>query len=86
MTHFTNWVIGHSHISVLGFAGFIAIGAMYHVLPMVTGREVYSRKLISVQFSLMLFGLMGFFLVLSTAGLIQGGRGWTGFRFTKSFR
>ncbi len=86
VTHFTNWVIGHSHISVLGFAGFIAIGAMYHVLPMVTGREVYSRKLMSVQFSLMLFGLMGFFLVLSTAGLIQGGRGWTGFRFTKSFR
>jgi cbb3-type cytochrome c oxidase subunit I len=72
VTHFTNWVIGHSHIAVLGFSGFIAIGAMYHVLPMVTGREIYSRRLMNIQFGLVLFGLMGFFLVLTTAGLIQG--------------
>jgi cbb3-type cytochrome oxidase subunit 1 len=72
VTHFTNWVIGHSHIAVLGFSGFIAIGAMYHVLPMVTGREIYSKRLMNIQFGLVMFGLMGFFLVLSVAGLIQG--------------
>jgi cbb3-type cytochrome c oxidase subunit I len=72
VTHFTNWTIGHSHIAVLGFSGFIAIGAMLHVLPMVTGREIYSRRLMNIQFGLVMFGLTGFFLVLTAVGLIQG--------------
>lgn len=72
VTHFNNWTIGHAHIAVLGFAGFIALGAMWNVLPLITRREIYSRRLVNLQFGLVLFGLMGFFLVLTTAGLIQG--------------
>jgi cytochrome c oxidase cbb3-type subunit I len=72
ITHFGNWTIGHAHIAVLGFSGFIALGALWHVLPLVAQRAVYSRKLLSVQFGLLMFGLAGFFVVLSTAGLIQG--------------
>jgi cbb3-type cytochrome c oxidase subunit I len=75
LTHFTNWTIGHAHIAVLGFAGFIALGALWHVLPLVTGRELYSRRLLAVQFGLVLFGLGGFFVVLTAAGLVQGS-GW----------
>ncbi|MCY2928968.1 MAG: cbb3-type cytochrome c oxidase subunit I [Planctomycetota bacterium] len=72
VTHFTNWTIGHAHIAVLGFAGFIAIGALWHVVPNLTGRRIYSRRLISLQFGLAMFGLVGFFLVLTAAGLVQG--------------
>lgn len=72
VTHFNNWVIGHSHIAVLGFTGFIALGGMYYVLPYVTGRRVYSAALINTQYWLVLLGLVGFFLVLTAAGLIQG--------------
>ncbi len=72
VTHFTNWVIGHSHIAVLGFAGFIALGGMWHMLPLVCGRKLYSARLVNLQFGLLLFGLVGFFAVLTTAGLIQG--------------
>ncbi len=72
VTHFTNWTIGHAHIAVLGFAGFTALGAMYHVLPNVTGRKLWSTKLVSLQYGLLLIGLVGFFLVLTTAGLVQG--------------
>ena len=72
ITHLTNWTIGHAHIAVLGFAGFIALGAMWHVLPLITGRELYSRRLVFLQFHLAMFGLVGFFVVLTTAGLIQG--------------
>jgi len=75
LTHFTNWTVGHAHMAVLGFAGFIALGALWHVLPLVTGRELYSRRLLSVQFGLVLFGLGGFFVVLTAAGLVQGS-GW----------
>lgn len=72
VTHFNNWTVGHAHIAMLGFGGYIALGAMWHILPLVTGREVYSQKLVSLQFGLITFGLTGFFLVLTAAGLIQG--------------
>lgn len=75
ITHLTNWVIGHSHIAVLGFSGFIAIGAIYFLTPRVTGRPLYSKKLVDIQYWLMLVGLSGFFFVLTFAGLIQG-NGW----------
>jgi len=29
--HFTDWVIGHSHLAMLGFAGLIAAGGIAHV-------------------------------------------------------
>jgi cytochrome c oxidase cbb3-type subunit 1 len=75
LTHLNNWVIAHSHIGVLGFAGFIALGGIYFILPRVTGRPVYSKTLADVQYWLILIGLSGFFLVLTIAGLIQG-NGW----------
>jgi cytochrome c oxidase cbb3-type subunit 1/cytochrome c oxidase cbb3-type subunit I/II len=72
LTHFTNWVIGHAHIALLGFAGFICMGAVYYFLPKVSGRQVWSQTLAEIQYWLMTLGLIGFFLVLTTAGLIQG--------------
>jgi len=75
ITHLTNWVIGHSHIAVLGFSGFIGIGGIYFILPRVTGRPLYSTKLADIQYWLILIGLSGFFFVLTMAGLIQG-NGW----------
>jgi cytochrome c oxidase cbb3-type subunit 1/cytochrome c oxidase cbb3-type subunit I/II len=74
-THFTNWKIGHAHIAVLGFGGFIALGTLWYVLPLVARRKVYSELLLSLQYWLVLIGLTGFFLVLTVAGLIQG-QGW----------
>ncbi len=75
VTHLTNWVIGHSHIAVLGFSGFIAIGSAYFFIPRITGRPLYSTKLADIQYWLVLSGLTGFFFVLTMAGLIQG-TGW----------
>jgi cytochrome c oxidase cbb3-type subunit I len=72
ITHFTNWTVGHAHIAVLGFAGFMALGAMWHVLPLILKRELWSRRLVSLQFTLLMLGLVGFFAVLTTVGLIQG--------------
>ena len=75
ITHLTNWVIGHSHIAVFGFSGFIGLGGIYFLLPRITGRPLYSRKLADIQYWLVLIGLTGFFAVLTMAGLIQGS-GW----------
>ncbi|MCM0080897.1 cbb3-type cytochrome c oxidase subunit I [Geomonas sp. Red32] len=73
VTHFNNWTIGHAHIAMLGFGGYIALGTMWHVIPLVTGKSLYSEKLVSLQFGLITVGLTGFFVVLTIAGLIQGG-------------
>jgi len=73
VTHFNNWTVGHAHIAVLGFSGFIALGALWHILPLVCKRKVYSNNLVNLQFGLVTFGLAGFFSVLTIAGLIQGG-------------
>lgn len=78
VTHFNNWVVAHAHIAVLGFAGFIAIGAMWHVLPLITHRRLYSDRLVHLQFGLITIGLAGFFTVLSIAGLIQGSAWYNG--------
>jgi cytochrome c oxidase cbb3-type subunit 1 len=72
VTHFTQWVVAHAHIALLGFAGFIAMGSIYYLLPMVLKRPLYSRRLADFQYWLMLLGTLGIFLSLTFAGLIQG--------------
>jgi cytochrome c oxidase cbb3-type subunit 1 len=71
-THFNNWVIGHSHIAVLGFSALITLGGLWYVLPQVCGRKLYSITLANLQFWLLLTGVSGFFAVLTAAGLVQG--------------
>jgi len=71
-THFNNWVVAHAHLALLGFAGMIAIGGVYYLLPLITNREIYNKRLMDFQYWLVLFGALGFFIVLTIAGLIQG--------------
>ena len=75
VTHFTQWVIAHSHIALLGFAGFIAAGAIYYILPIVMKRPLYSKRWADIQYWLMLLGTIGIVVSLTFAGLIQG-EGW----------
>ena len=78
ITHFNNWVVGHAHIGVLGFAGVTALGGMYFILPRITGRPLYSKLLADVQYWLVLIGITGFAVVLTTAGLIKGNAWYNG--------
>jgi cytochrome c oxidase cbb3-type subunit 1 len=72
VTHFNNWVVAHSHVGVLGFAGMIALGGLYYILPRITGKPLYSRFLADFQYWLILIGVVGFTVVLTIVGLIQG--------------
>lgn len=72
VTHFNNWVVAHAHIGVLGFAGMIALGGIYFVVPKLTGRPLFSRFLADFQYWMILIGVVGFTVVLTIAGLIQG--------------
>ena len=72
LTHFTQWVIAHAHIAILGFAGFVGIGAAYTILPLASGKPLYSRRLADLQYWAMLGGLTLMFFGLTIAGLVQG--------------
>jgi len=75
ITHYTNWVVGHSHFAVFGFSGLIALGGLYYILPQITGKRLYSAFLVDLQYWLVLLGVTVFTLSLTIAGLIQG-NGW----------
>jgi cytochrome c oxidase cbb3-type subunit I len=75
VTHLNNWVIAHSHMGVFGFSGTIALGAIYFMLPRITGKPLYSVRLANIQYWLVLIGMAGFFVVLTAGGLVQG-HGW----------
>jgi cytochrome c oxidase cbb3-type subunit 1/cytochrome c oxidase cbb3-type subunit I/II len=72
VTHYNNWVVAHAHIGVLGFAGMIALGGIYYTIPKLTGRPLFSRLLADFQYWMVLIGMVGFTIVLTIAGLIQG--------------
>lgn len=72
VTHLNNWVVAHAHLGVLGFSGTIGLGGLYFVLPRIMGRPVYNQRLVEVQYWLVLFGMAGFWAVLTAAGLVQG--------------
>ncbi len=72
LTHFSNWVVAHAHMGILGFSGMVAIGGIYFILPKMTGRSIYSKTLAEFQYWMILIGLVGFMVVLTTAGLVQG--------------
>ena len=78
VTHFNNWVVAHAHIGVLGFAGMIALGGIYYILPRICGRPLFSRFLADFQYWMVLIGMVGFTIVLTIAGLIQGNAWYNG--------
>ncbi len=72
VTHFTQWVVAHAHMALLGFAGSIAIGGVYFILPTLVGRKLHSERLADYHFWLTLVGGIGIFISLTIAGLLQG--------------
>ncbi len=69
--HYTQWVIAHAHLALLGAFGFISTGAIYYMLPNILKRPIWSRNLADAQYWLMLIGITGFFWSLTAAGLAQ---------------
>ncbi len=72
LTHFTQYVPGHAHLSLLFFAASTIIGAMYYIVPRVLKVEIYSRGLANAQYSLYVIGFTFFFGGFLLTGLVQG--------------
>ena len=72
ITHFTHYTVAHAHMGVYGFVSMIFFGAIYFLLPRVTGREWPSRFLIQAHYWLALIGFGVYFVFLSIGGILQG--------------
>jgi len=72
LTHFTDFVIGHSHATVFGTFVIGAMGGMYYLWPRVTGRQLWSPKLASWHIWLIISGATLMFVGLAVQGFIQG--------------
>lgn len=72
ITSKTDWVIGHSHISLFATFTFFAIAGIYQALPQLTGKPLWSERLASWHFSLSLFGSFPFIFSLWMGGFLQG--------------
>jgi cytochrome c oxidase cbb3-type subunit 1 len=71
-THFTDFVISHSHLTVFGTFVVWAIGGLVYVWPRVWARELWSFKLGNWSFWLITVGISTMGLVLTAGGLQQG--------------
>ncbi len=72
ITHFTDYTIGHSHLGVYGFFTMMMFGAMYYIIPRLTGWEWPSASLIRWHFWLAAVGIILMVVSLSIGGVIQG--------------
>lgn len=71
-THFTDFVISHSHLTVFGTFVVWAIGGLVFTWPRLFGREIWSFKLANWSFWLITAGISTMGLVLTAGGLLQG--------------
>lgn len=72
ITSKTDWIIGHSHVSLYATFTFFAIGGIYQALPHLTKKPLWSTKLADWHFSINLFGSVLFIAPLWVGGFIQG--------------
>ncbi|CAN5266717.1 hypothetical protein BH10CYA1_BH10CYA1_36370 [soil metagenome] len=70
LVHFSDWVIGHSHLAMLGFASFVAVGGMTHVWQRIPGVR-FNQKALTWCYWLMLSGMIAMVAVLTVAGLVE---------------
>jgi len=80
LSHDTDWTIGHVHSGALGWVAMISIGAVYHLLPVLTGqKQMWSVKLINVHFWLATIGTVLYVVAMWINGIFVQGLMWRAF-------
>jgi cytochrome c oxidase cbb3-type subunit I/II len=71
-THFTNFVVAHAHLALLGAFTILGMGVIDYIIPQVLRKPIYRRALVEWQYWLVFIGFTGFFLSLTFASFLQG--------------
>jgi cbb3-type cytochrome oxidase subunit 1 len=69
--HFTDWVVGHSHMAMLGFASFAGAGGLVHAWQRIATAR-YNARAIRWAYWLLVVGMVTMFVDLTAAGVVQG--------------
>lgn len=70
--HFTHHTVGHAHMGMYGFFTLMMFGAMYFIVPRLTGRNWASVGLMSLHFWTVTLGLGLMVISLTVGGIVQG--------------
>jgi cbb3-type cytochrome c oxidase subunit II len=68
--HFSDWVIGHSHLAMIGFASFAGMGGLAHIWQKLSGVR-FHPLLLAYSYWLLVTGLVLMVVDLTAAGLVQ---------------
>jgi cytochrome c oxidase cbb3-type subunit 1 len=68
--HFSDWVIGHSHLAMLGFATFAAAGGLVHAWQRIPWAR-YNARAITWSYWLLLAGVIMMVSTLTAAGVVE---------------
>jgi len=68
--HFSDWVIGHSHLAMLGFATFAAAGGLVHAWQRIPWAR-YNARAINWAYWLLLAGVIVMVAVLTVGGIVE---------------
>jgi cbb3-type cytochrome oxidase subunit 1 len=68
--HFTDWVVGHSHLAMLGFASFAAAGGIIHAWQRIPWAR-YNARLLAHAYWLLLAGVLMMVADLTIAGVVE---------------
>jgi cytochrome c oxidase cbb3-type subunit 1 len=71
-THFTDFVVAHSHLTIFGTFVVWALGGTVYVWPRLWRRELWSATLGNWSFWLITIGISAMAVILSAQGLQQG--------------
>lgn len=68
----TDWIPGHAHMALLGAFSFFAFAGIYHVVPRILERPLFSQRLANLHFMITFLASIPFFAVLWVSGVLQG--------------
>jgi cytochrome c oxidase cbb3-type subunit 1 len=71
LLHFTNHTVGHAHFAAYGFVSFLLFGAVYGLVPHITGAQDAPMR-IRLHFWLALCGMALYVVSMVVAGVVQG--------------
>jgi cytochrome c oxidase cbb3-type subunit 1 len=71
LLHFTNHTVGHAHFAAYGFVSFLLFGAIYGLVPRITG-ALDTALHVRLHFWLALAGMALYVVAMVVAGVLQG--------------
>lgn len=64
--------LAHAHINVVGGLVILGMALSYYLFPVISGKPLWSRRLVDYSFWFVSVGVSGFYLTLMVFGIIEG--------------